>query len=463
MEQLQVALIGILTLSALITIHEFGHFWVARRCGVRVLRFSVGFGKPLLTWRDRQHTEYTLCPIPLGGYVRMLGENAMGAADDPLEQGISEEERQRGAFDRKTLGARAAIVAAGPAINLLLAVLIYWLLGMVGMTTVIPRIGAVLPDTPAAEAGLEPGQEIVEVDGTATASWRAVTLRLIKRIGETGELRIGVRYPNDQAVYHSQAYIEQWLRDEAAQLDPLRALGVEPYLPSQRALIGEVLPDSPAERAGLRAGDEIVAADGEDIADWSAWVAAVRARADQTFPLEIQRDGAPWQTEIRPEAVSTDDGTPPYGRVGTALDYQTPPPDSVRVVRHTPLEAAWVALQRTWGLSLFTLEAIGKMITGTLSSKQLSGPITIARVAGQAIDHGWRPFLELLALFSLSLGVLNLLPIPILDGGHLLYLLCERALGKPLPERVQDAGQRVGLVLILSVMCLALYNDFLRL
>ena len=462
MEKLQIALIGILTLGVLITIHEFGHFWVARRCGVRVLRFSIGFGKPLITWHDRQKTEYTLCPIPLGGYVRMLGENTMGAENDPLEQGISAEERQRSAFDRKTLAARAAIVTAGPAINLLLAVLIYWVLGLAGVVSVIPRIGTVLPDTPAAEAGLEENQEIVAVDGTPTTNWQAVALALLKRIGDTGELQISVRYQDSEAVYHSRAHVEQWLSEESDQLDPLRALGVIPYLPAQRALVGAVSPDSPAERAGLRAGDEIISADGEDIADWNAWVVAVRKRAQQTFLLTVQRDSSPWQTEITPKTV--DDGdNPPYGWVGTALAYQEPPPDLLRIEQHTPLEAAVAAVRRTIDLSLFTLEAIGKMVTGTLSSKQLSGPVTIARLAGQAIDDGWRPFLELLALFSLSLGVLNLLPIPILDGGHLLYMLFECVLGRPLPIRVQNAGQHVGLVLILSVMCLALYNDFLRL
>lgn len=439
------------TLGVLVTIHEFGHFWVARRCDVKVLRFSVGFGKPLFSWHDRSGTEYAVAAIPLGGYVKMLDER---------EGEVAEHELHR-AFNRKPVLQRIAIVSAGPIANFLLAIAVYWALFVSGVTGVVPIIGAVTPGSIAEQAGLEEGQEVVSVDGVETPTWSALSMQLLDRIGESGPIEFAVRYPGSDLVYHSGAQLQNWLAG-AEEPDLLAGIGIMPFRPLVEARIDQVVPDSPAAQAGLLHGDLIVAADGHPIADWEEWVDWVRARPEQQIKLQFERDGVPLNAVITPLRIEAEDGTA-IGQVGVSVLYPELPPDMIR--RHEyGLLAAWVpALQKTWQLTAFSLDSLKKMLMGLISPKNLSGPITIAKVAGASAKSGLESYLGFLALLSVSLGVLNLLPIPVLDGGHLLFYVVELVKGSPVAERIQTLGYQVGFSLILGIMLLALYNDISRL
>lgn len=451
MEVFNTVLLTLATLAVLIAVHEFGHFWVARRCGVQVLRFSIGFGKSLFSWRDKQGTEYSLGAIPLGGYVKMLDER---------EGEVPQTELHR-AFNRKPTLQRIAIVAAGPLANLLLAVVAYWFLFMAGESGYVPLIEDVEPDSIAAVAGLEPGQEIVAVDGRETPTWQALSFRLLDRIGDTGTIRFAVRYPDSAMVYESEATIEQWLSDQE-QPDLFGGLGLTLFTPEVPPVVGEVVPGSSAAESALLPGDLVLRADGQVMSLWVDWVDYVRARPDQPIQLEFERDGALHQTLLTPERVVDDEGEA-IGRVGIAVALPEMPPEMVRRFPRGPLEALGAGITRTWELSAFTLNSIKKMVMGLISPKNLSGPITIAKVATASAKSGLESYISFLALLSVSLGVLNLLPIPVLDGGHLLFYLVELLAGRPVPEKIQSMGYQLGLFLVLSMMLLALYNDFSRL
>jgi len=452
MELLYTIAVFLFTLSLLVAIHEFGHFWVARRCGVHVLRFSVGFGQPLWRWYDRQGTEYVIAAIPLGGYVKMLGEGA----DVPVPA-----DQLHRAFNRKPARQRIAVVSAGPLANLGLAVLVYWGLFLYGETGYVPLIEDVVPGSVADLAGLEPGQEIVAVDGAPTPTWQALSFRLLDRIGDTGSLRLAVKYPDSDVVYESQGPIERWL-SEQEEPDLFGGLGVTMYTPEIPPVVGEVVPRSPAATAGLAAGDRILRADGQETPLWNDWVEYVRARPGAAIEITYLRGGVEQRSRIVPESVVEGDG-PAFGRVGVAVAIPEMPPELVRSFRRGPVEALGAAFTRTGELSVFTLKSIQKMITGLISPKNLSGPITIAKVATASAKSGLESYLSFLALLSVSLGVLNLLPIPVLDGGHLVFYTVELLAGRPVPEKIQALGYQVGLFLVLGIMILALYNDFARL
>ncbi|RDS92236.1 sigma E protease regulator RseP [Pseudomonas fluorescens] len=440
----------LVALGVLVTFHEFGHFWVARRCGVKVLRFSVGFGMPLVRWHDRHGTEFVIAAIPLGGYVKMLDEREGEVPADQLDQ----------SFNRKTVRQRIAIVAAGPIANFLLAMLFFWVLAMLGSEQVRPVIGAVEADSIAAKAGLVAGQEIVSIDGEPTTGWGAVNLQLVRRLGESGTVNVVVREQDSNAETPRTLALDHWLKG-ADEPDPIKSLGIRPWRPALPPVLAELDPKGPAQAAGLKTGDRLLALDGQALGEWQQVVDLVRVRPDTRIVLKIERDGAqidvPVTLAVRGEAKAAG------GYLGAGVKSPEWPPSMVREVSFGPLAAIGEGAKRTWTMSVLTLESLKKMLFGELSVKNLSGPITIAKVAGASAQSGVADFLNFLAYLSISLGVLNLLPIPVLDGGHLLFYLVEWVRGRPLSDRVQGWGIQIGISLVVGVMLLALVNDLGRL
>ncbi|MGZ0715784.1 sigma E protease regulator RseP [Pseudomonas palleroniana] len=440
----------LVALGVLVTFHEFGHFWVARRCGVKVLRFSVGFGMPLLRWHDRRGTEFVIAAIPLGGYVKMLDEREGEVPADQLDQ----------SFNRKTVRQRIAIVAAGPIANFLLAMVFFWVLAMLGSQQVRPVIGTVDADSMAAKAGLVAGQEIVSIDGEPTTGWGAVNLQLVRRLGESGTVSIVVRDQDSTIETARELALDHWLKG-ADEPDPIKSLGIRPWRPALPPVLAELDPKGPAQAAGLKTGDRLLALDGQALGDWQQVVDLVRVRPDTKIVLKVERDGAqidvPVTLSVRGEAKAAG------GYLGAGVKGVEWPPSMVREVSFGPLAAIGEGAKRTWTMSVLTLESLKKMLFGELSVKNLSGPITIAKVAGASAQSGVADFLNFLAYLSISLGVLNLLPIPVLDGGHLLFYLVEWVRGRPLSDRVQGWGIQIGISLVVGVMLLALVNDLGRL
>ncbi|MBK3438003.1 zinc metallopeptidase RseP [Pseudomonas brenneri] len=440
----------LVALGVLVTFHEFGHFWVARRCGVKVLRFSVGFGMPLLRWHDRKGTEFVIAAIPLGGYVKMLDEREGEVPADQLDQ----------SFNRKTVRQRIAIVAAGPIANFLLAMVFFWVLAMLGSQQVRPVIGAVEAGSIAAKAGLSVGQEIVAIDGEPTTGWGAVNLQLVRRLGESGTVQLVVREQDSTAETPRELVLDKWLKG-ADEPDPIKSLGIRPWRPALPPVLAELDPKGPAQAAGLKTGDRLLALDGQVLGDWQQVVDLVRVRPDTKIVLKVERDGAqidvPVTLAVRGEAKAAG------GYLGAGVKGVEWPPSMVREVSFGPLAAIGEGARRTWTMSVLTLDSLKKMLFGELSVKNLSGPITIAKVAGASAQSGVADFLNFLAYLSISLGVLNLLPIPVLDGGHLLFYLVEWVRGRPLSDRVQGWGIQIGISLVVGVMLLALVNDLGRL
>ncbi|TLP78420.1 sigma E protease regulator RseP [Pseudomonas nitroreducens] len=440
----------IVALGVLVTFHEFGHFWVARRCGVKVLRFSVGFGTPLVRWHDRHGTEFVVAAIPLGGYVKMLDEREGDVPAELLNR----------AFNRKTVFQRIAIVAAGPIANFLLAILFFWVLAMLGSQQIKPIIGSVVANSPASVAGLASGQEVVAVDGEAVDGWSGVNLQLVRRLGETGEVSIAVLEQGSSAPAVHQVRISSWLKSEDNP-DPIGGLGIQPWRPAVAPVIAELDEKGPAKAAGLQIGDRLVSLDGKSVTDWQEVVTRVRAMPEGKVILGIERAGQ--REELALTLAAKGEGKARTGYLGAGVAGGQWPPEMLREVSYGPVAAVGQALSRTWSMSLLTLDSLKKMVLGQLSVKNLSGPITIAKVAGASAQSGVGDFLHFLAYLSISLGVLNLLPIPVLDGGHLLFYMVEWVRGRPLSERVQAWGMQIGISLVVGVMLLALVNDLSRL
>ena len=443
----------VVAILILVTVHELGHFWVARRLGIKVRRFSVGFGPSVYTWRRHaDDTEYVIAALPLGGYVKMLDEREeeepIAPADLPF------------AFNRQPVWKRTLVVLAGPVANFLLAVLIYWGLLMAGESGVRPEVGAVEPESVAAKAGFAPGDLITDVEGRSIATWGNVWFALLSASLGGGDVAVDVTTADGDAVVHT-------LPGAAlAPLDPgpgfLKEMGLESYTPSIPPVIGEVVPDEPAAAADLRPGDRVLFADGEPIDEWDDLVSAVRARAEQSVSMEVERNGVAQTLVLTPRAMTLDDGSV-IGRIGAGPAVPEDLYDDVEVlVHHGPVGALEEAVRRVGDLSVMTLRILWRMLLGTASVQNLSSPIGIADAAGKTASFGVEPYLEFLALLSVSLGLLNLLPIPVLDGGHLLFFAVEAVLGRPLPEELQAQGQRLGLLLILCLMTLAFYVDIAR-
>ena len=441
----------VVTLGVLITFHEFGHYWVARRCGVKVLRFSVGFGTALWSRRyGADQTEYTLAALPLGGYVKMLDER---------EGEVAEAERER-AFNNQSLGKRTAIVIAGPLFNFVLAILLYWVMYMVGVSGLKPFIGEVGAGSYAEQAGLLKGEQITAVGGIATPTWKGVVLAMLDQGMDSDTLELQVQGRDGASLVRVMQAPS--LQQEG---NLLENVGLEPGSPTLPPVLDEVIAGGAAEQAGLMAGDRVVAADGEPIDSWLQWVKRVRAGPGEPMNISVERDGQLLEMQITPASKLDEDGE--HGQVGARVrvpdDFQQSWDSWRAVEQFGPVDALAQALGKTWDMSVLTLRLLGKMLTGQASVKNISGPLSIAQFAGQSASIGIAQFLGFLALVSLSLGVLNLLPVPVLDGGHLLYYLIEFLRGKPLSEAAMLWGQKVGMMLLLGLMTLAFYNDLNRL
>ncbi|MBA2815634.1 sigma E protease regulator RseP [Candidatus Pantoea persica] len=438
----------IIALCVLITVHEFGHFWVARRCGVRVERFSIGFGKALWQRRDRQGTEYVIALIPFGGYVKMLDERVESVPAELRHQ----------AFNNKAIWQRASIIAAGPIANFIFAVFAYWLVFMHGVPGVRPVVGEIVSGSVAAEAQIASEMELKAVDGIETPDWDAVRMALIGKIGEESTVLTVSRF-GEEATQQNAVDLHNW-QFEPDKEDPVVALGIRPRGPQIETTLAEVQADSPASVAGLQAGDRIVKVDGQPLTQWQAFVAQVRDNAGKSMALEIDRGGRAVQLILTPEARP---GAKAEGFAGVTPRV-IPLPDAYKTVRqYGAFDAIGEASAKTWQLMKVTVSMLDKLIIGDVKLNNLSGPISIAQGAGLSAEYGMIYYLMFLALISVNLGIINLFPLPVLDGGHLLFLAIEKIKGGPVSERVQDFSYRIGSILLVLLMGLALFNDFSRL
>jgi regulator of sigma E protease len=443
---------ALVTLGILVTIHEYGHYWVARRCGVRVLRFAVGFGRPLVMRVDRHGTEFALCAIPLGGYVKMLDERDEG-------QDVTAENRHE-SFNAQPVRNKLAIVSAGPVANFLLAILVLFGLFLRGETGIAPVVEAVEPGSVAHEVGLMRGHEIVAVDGVSTQTVSNVRFALLKRLGDTGTIDISVGSALRDLQQTFALPIDRWLGGAEAP-DPTRALGLTLGIPPLQPTVASLVEDAPATRAGFEVGDTIIEVGGQAISTWSQWVDLVRAAPGQSLAVRVERDGQPVNLTVVPRSSGTSGAE--VGSVGMGVVIPDIPEDRIRRQGRGPLEALSAAIERTFSLTVFTFESMWKMIQGLISTKNLSGPIAIAQVAASTAESGFTTWLSFLALLSISLGAINLLPIPVLDGGHIVFHSLEGLLGRPVPEQIQMMSYQVGLLAVFTLMVFAIYNDVARL
>jgi regulator of sigma E protease len=439
----------VVALGVLIVVHEFGHYVMARMCGVKVLRFSIGFGHAIASKRFRPDgTEWVITALPLGGYVKMLDER----------EGPVKKEELALAFNRQGILSRLAIVVAGPAANFILAIVLYWTLFVSGVPDARPMIAAPTPGSVAAQAGLARGDTLLRINGEAVPGWQEARWRLLQLAMDHAQATLEVK---DRAGHLSWPLLD--LRNfklDGVEGDPVGKIGIRLYRPD--AVVGRVLPGSVAERSGLRSGDRILEVEGREIASWDEFVSAVRSQPGAQMHLRISGQAGVSDLDLRPE--SFDDHGQIVGRIGAEprLDAELMK-NLYTVVRYDPLPALTLAAAKTWETSVFSVKMIGKMLVGEVSWRNLSGPVTIADYAGQSAHAGWASYLLFLAIISISLGVLNLLPIPLLDGGHVMYYVIEIFKGAPVSERTMELGQRIGLAVLLVLMAFAFYNDINRL
>jgi regulator of sigma E protease len=441
----------ILAIGLLVTIHEFGHFWVARRLGVKVLRFSIGFGRPLWSRVAADGVEYVIAAIPLGGYVKMLDER----------EGPVEDKDLSGAFNRKSLWVRTAVVAAGPVFNFVFAVFAYWIVFNIGVSGLAAYVGDVEDGSPAHRAGLRSGAQIIGVDDRPTSTWMAVIQRTLGGILDADSMALEVRSPSGATSQLKLAF-DTLTVDDLTEGRFFRALGVTPFRPLLPATIERTEPDGAAHEGGLQRGDTVVAVGGKPVEGWSHWVQTVQASAGKPLITTVIRDATRRQLTITPRSVERDGKK--MGFIGAQVQQHIAGLDKYYVVeRYGPSEAFTQALDKTWEVSTLTLQMFWKMLRLEVSLDNLSGPITIARYAGDSARSGPVRFFEFLAIVSVSLGILNLLPIPVLDGGHLLYFAVEAVKGSPMSDQAQYVGQHLGLMMLVGLMSLAFYNDIARL
>ena len=451
MSALFIVVAAILLLGPLIAIHEFGHYFVARKLGVKVLVYSIGFGPTILKWTSKKSgIQYQLSALPLGGYVKMLDEREENVAEEDLPY----------AFNRQHPWKRIVIVAAGPLINLIFAILLFWLLFLPSQEQLNTRVGKVLADTPAATAQMQAGDKITAIDGTPVTTWEKLNFALVDRVGETGKIQVQAERAGEIKTFSLP--IQNFLNDQSQ--SPLDILGFTPYRPQIPAIVSKLSEDGAAIRQGMQVGDQIIAIDGVKMNDWYDVVQVVQASPEKLLKVDVLRNNQVQQLEVMPQGKRDN-----MGNVSGVLGVQSDPgkivipEDFKQTIQYSPSEALFMAVDKTGQLSSMILNSIVKMVRGLIGLDNLSGPITIAKVAGQSAEMGWQTFISFMALMSVSLGILNLLPIPMLDGGHLVYYFIELIRGKPVSEQIQLVGLKIGMVLLGSMMLLALFNDIMRL
>lgn len=450
-------LAAIFVLGPLIALHEWGHYIVARLCGVKVLTYSIGFGPKLTGWTSKKSgIDYRISMLPLGGYVKMLDEREGEVAKDELHL----------AFNRQHPLKKIAIVAAGPIMNFIIAIALFWVLFMTPSEQLATKIGQVLPDTPAAMAQLPVGDKIIAIDGHEVQTWEGINYRLAGRMGETDNVSITLQSDEQStdAAKTYQAPVTQFMQGEAKGKDALTSFGMLPWQPQISPIVGDLSADGAALRQGLEVGDRITAINDEEIKDWISATRIIRDNPEVLLTFTVIRDGKLVQLQIMPQGKKDNLGNA-YGQIGAMVEQsEIVIPDAYKTtVVYGPGEAMVKSFEKTEQLAVMTVSSMGKMISGMIGLDNLSGPITIAKVAKQSFDISWEMVLSTAALISLSLAVLNLLPIPVLDGGHIVYYLIELIRGKPLSEGVQIVGLNIGLLLLAGFMVLAIGNDISRL
>lgn len=450
-------LAAIFVLGPLIALHEWGHYIVARLCGVKVLTYSIGFGPKLFGWTSKKSgIDYRISALPLGGYVKMLDER----------EGNVAEHEQHLAFNRQHPLKKIAITAAGPLMNFIIAIALFWVLFMTPSEQLATRIGQVLPDTPAAIAQLPVGDKIVAIDGHEVQTWEGINYRLADRMGETDKVSVTLRSDTkaDIPTKTYQAPIQQFMQGAAQGKDALSSFGMLPWQPNIAPIVGNLTPDGAASRQGLQKGDRITAINDEPIKDWISATRIIRDSPEKLLNFTVLRDGQSVQLQIMPQGKKDNLGND-YGQIGAMVEQsEIVIPDAYKTtVVYGPGESLIKSFEKTEQLAVMTVSSMGKMLSGMIGLDNLSGPITIAKVAKQSFDISWEMVLSTAALISLSLAVLNLLPIPVLDGGHIVYHFIELIRGKPLSEGVQMVGLNIGLLLLAGFMVLAIGNDISRL
>ncbi|WP_137170243.1 RIP metalloprotease RseP [Marinomonas sp. FW-1] len=440
----------VVALGVLITFHEFGHYFVARRCGVKVLRFSVGFGKPIYRHIGKTGTEFTLAMIPLGGYVRMLDER----------EGNVPESLKSQTFNCKSVWQRIAIVAAGPIANFILAVVIYAIVALLGVQSVAPKVGQVDPQSPVSQTQIQPGDELVALAGESVSSWDDVNLVLADLIGKTGTIIVRYQSESGGSLHEEEIDLDRWLvGDEPNNL--IRAFGLLPWQPTVLPVISQVVDDGAGFAAGFQPGDEILSINGQSVSSWQEVVASVQSSPNQTLSMAVQRKQNVVNLTLQPKYTERDGKA--IGYAGLAVVPPKWDESLVREKHYGVFEALFYGVEQTHKMVSLTVSSIGKMLQGLISVDNLSGPITIAKVASASADSGVQSFLKFMAYLSVSLGVLNLLPIPMLDGGHLVFFGIEAIRRKPVSERVQALAYRIGASLLFALMAVAIFNDIARL
>jgi len=453
----------IVTIGLIVTIHEFGHFQVARWCGVRVIRFSIGFGKPL--WKKtfgNDETEFVLAVIPLGGFVKMLDERELKEDADTNpganREDYSEHDLKR-AFNRQSVWKRIAIVLAGPAANLLFAIFIYWVLLMLGETGMRPIVGNVKENSLAANANLTTGELIQKIDGVSIATWQDARWALLEASLDHKTVQIEAVSSGNELHQHQLSFSGI---NSDAEIDVLETVGMEMFRPISEAVIGEILTGSVAEKAGLKKGDKIISVDKLQIKNWEEVVSTIKASPDKLLQIEVERQQKTFSISIKPELVK--DGNRKIGRIGAAAKINQKEIDNLLIEQHySSLICFTKAVEKTWKTSVLSLKMMWLMLSGQASVKGISGPVTIASYAGESAGLGLDAYLGFLALVSISIGVLNLLPIPVLDGGHLMYYITEIIKGSPVSEQTMLWGQKIGFGALGLLMSIAIFNDIHRL